>query len=39
VPLRGRGKIIGFRETIPADESWTFANGVNDVVLASGGVR
>lgn len=39
VAVRGRGKIIGFRETIPADESWTFANGVNDVVLAQGGVR
>jgi hypothetical protein len=39
VPLRGRGKVIGFRETIPAGASWNYANGINDVVLAAGGVR
>jgi hypothetical protein len=39
VPLRGRGKVIGFRETIPAGASWNYSNGVNDIVAAGGGVR
>ena len=39
VPLRGRGKVIGFRETIPAGASWNYANGISDVVMATGGVR
>lgn len=39
VPLRGRGKVIGFRETIPAGASWSYSNGVNDIVAAGGGVR
>jgi hypothetical protein len=39
VPLRGKGKVIGFRETIPANASWTYSNGVNDIVAAGGGVR
>lgn len=39
VPLRGRGKVFAFRETIPANDAWSFANGVNDVVAAAGGVR
>jgi hypothetical protein len=39
VPLRGRGKVISFRETIPASASWSYSNGVNDIVAAGGGVR
>lgn len=39
VPLRGRGKVIGFRETIPAGAAWNYSNGVNDIVAAAGGVR
>jgi len=39
VGLRGRGKVFGFKEVIPAAEDWTFANGVEDVELAIGGVR
>ena len=39
VPLRGRGMVIGLRETIPAGASWNYANGISDVVLATGGVR
>lgn len=39
LPLKGRGKVIGFRETIPADSSWTYANGINDVEMSMGGPR
>lgn len=39
VPLRGRGKVFGFRETIQANDSWTFANGINEVVASAGGAR
>lgn len=39
VGLRGRGKLLSFKETIPAGDDWTFANGVEDVELSAGGVR
>lgn len=39
VPLRGTGKSIGFKEIIPANEDWTFANGIEDIDLAIGGTR
>lgn len=37
VPLLARGKVISFRETIPATETWTYANGVRDIVGTTGG--
>lgn len=39
VQLRGRGKMFGFKEVIPAGEDWSYANGVDDIDLAVGGVR
>ena len=39
VPLRGRGKNIGFRRNIAASETWTYARGVDHVVASGGGVR
>lgn len=39
VGLRGRGKVMAFKEVIPAGEDWLFANGVEDVELSLGGVR
>lgn len=39
VPLRGRGKNIAFRYTIPEDETWTFAKGIDHISAATGGPR
>jgi hypothetical protein len=39
VPLRGRGKVIAFRENIPAGEVWTYSNGVDHVEASVGGGR
>lgn len=39
VGLRGTGKVIAFKETIPAAATWTFATGIEDIELAPGGVR
>lgn len=39
VGLRGRGKVLSFKEVIPAGEAWTFANGIEDIELAVGGLR
>lgn len=39
VPLRTRGKNIAFRESIPAGEQWTFANGIDQIVLTEGGPK
>ena len=39
VGLRGRGKVLSFKETIPAGADWTYANGVEDVELSIGGIR
>lgn len=37
VPLRGRGMNIAFRRNIDAGDDWSYANGVNHVVAATGG--
>jgi hypothetical protein len=39
VPLRARGHNIAFRRNIPAGTDWTFANGVDEVAPAMGGLR
>lgn len=39
VPLRGRGHGIAFRRNIPSGASWSFANGVDEVVASQGGAR
>lgn len=39
VGLRGRGKVFGFKEVIPAAEDWSYANGIEDIELSVGGIR
>ena len=39
VPLRARGVNIAFRRNIPAGSDWTYANGVDNIALASGGPK
>jgi hypothetical protein len=39
VPLRGRGKNIGFRRNIDAGSMWKYARGVDHVVASGGGPR
>lgn len=39
VHLRGRGKVVAFRETIPAAATWTYAAGIDHVQIAAGGAR
>lgn len=38
-PVRGRGKIISFRQTVPAGESWSYLRGFDHLETAHGGVR
>ena len=37
VPLRGRGMNIAFRRNIDAGSTWSYANGVDHIVAATGG--
>lgn len=39
VPLRARGMNIAFRRNIQAGSDWTYANGVDNIALASGGPK
>lgn len=39
VPLRGRGKSLAFRMSIPAGETWTYATGLDHIQSSSGGPK
>lgn len=39
VPLRGRGMNIAFRRTIPSGSVWSYANGIDHIVAATGGAK
>lgn len=39
VPLRGRGKCLVLRVSIPAGEVWSYLRGVDDLVISKGGPR
>lgn len=38
-PIRGRGKLIAFRQTIAAGETWTYLRGFDGLETAKGGPR
>jgi hypothetical protein len=35
--LRGTGKMFGLKEVIPANETWTYSNGFDQVEFTGGG--
>jgi len=37
--VRGWGKVFAFKEVIPSGSQWTFANGMEGIEVAAGGVR
>jgi hypothetical protein len=39
VPLRARGMNVAFRRNIPAGADWTYANGVDNIAVATGGPK
>lgn len=39
VPARARGKIAAYRRNILAGDDWSFANGVDNIVVSQGGPR
>jgi hypothetical protein len=39
VPLRGRGKYIGFRRNITAGSSWSIAKGIDHIKASGGGPK
>jgi hypothetical protein len=39
VPLRARGLNVAFRLNIPLNDTWTYANGIDNVQAAQGGSR
>src|SRR5690606_21057176 len=39
VPLRGRGKALVLRTSIPAGTNWSYLRGIDGVVITKGGAR
>lgn len=39
VPLRGRGKCLVLRVSIPAGDAWTYLRGIDGLVISKGGPR
>lgn len=39
VPLRGRGKCLSFRVSIPAGATWSYLRGIDGLVMSKGGPK